>query len=95
MKPVSRVAGGRIAPALIAVDLVREGRRHWQAQLTVAQRRRLIALLKQSHGDPRNLSAKERREVTAAIGDLDLKAFAKVAATTAVVGKAKRGLKKR
>lgn len=85
----ARVAGRRVAPWLILLDLSREARDHWTAQLTPRQRKRLIELLRQSGGRPGTLSARERREFDRLVGQLDLKGLVKHAAGTAVTGSRK------
>jgi len=46
-------------------------RQQWQA-MPAARRARVQALLRQSAGRPTNLSAAERRELLALVGELDL-----------------------
>jgi len=85
----TRLVARRAVPWLIAVDVAREGHRHWASQLSGREQRRLIELAKQSRGRPGRLSDRERREWHRLVAQLDLSAFARHAAITAVTGRAK------
>lgn len=80
----------RAVPWVVVADLARAGRTHWTSQLSKRERSRLLTLLKQSGGRPARLSDRERRELQRLVAQLDLRSFAKHAATTAVIGKAQR-----
>jgi hypothetical protein len=87
----ARIAGRRVVPWLLVLDLLREGHAHWQEQLTKQERSRLIGLLKASKGVPTRLSAKEQAEVRALAAKLDLTALGKRAAIAGVGLRAGRG----
>ena len=53
----------RLAPWLIAFEILRAGRDHWD-KLDPSDRARVSALMRRTHGNPRNLNADERRELT-------------------------------
>jgi phytoene/squalene synthetase len=53
----------RLAPWLIAFEILRAGRDHWD-QLDPGDRARVSALMRRTHGNPRNLTADDRRELT-------------------------------
>jgi len=53
----------RLAPWLIAFEVLRAGRDHWD-KLDPADRARVGALMRRTHGNPRNLTAEDRRELT-------------------------------
>ena len=55
----------RLAPWLILFELLRAGRDHWD-RLDPADRRRVSALMRRTHGNPRNLTETDRSE----LGDL-------------------------
>lgn len=80
----ARVLGKRAVPWLLVLDFAREGHAHWQAQLTPAERARLLTLLKASKGRPAALAPKEQAELKALGAKLDIKALGKRAAMTGV-----------
>jgi len=53
----------RIAPWLIAFEVLRAGRDHWD-KLDPGDRAQVSALMRRTHGNPRNLTADDRRELT-------------------------------
>ncbi|MDO9407964.1 hypothetical protein [Patulibacter sp.] len=87
----TRLVARRAVPWLLVADVAREGHRHWTAQLSGRERRRLIELIKRSGGRPSTLTERERRELQRLVAQLDLRTFARHAATTAVIGRAKHG----
>ncbi|WP_026912762.1 hypothetical protein [Patulibacter minatonensis] len=80
----ARIAGRRVLPWLVVLDLLREGQAHWQEQLTKRERSRLIGLLKDSKGVPSRLTAKDQAEFRALTAKLDLVALGKRAAVAGV-----------
>lgn len=92
----ARIVGRRAVPWLLVLDLAREGHAHWQAQLTPAERSRMVALLKASKGRPAALTPNEQAELKALGAKLDVKALGKRAAMTGVgVRAARKSAKKR
>jgi hypothetical protein len=84
----ARFAVRRAVPWLLVADVAREGHRHWTTQLSGRERRRLLELLKRSGGRPSTLTVRERRELERLVAQLDLRAFARHAATAVVAGRA-------
>jgi hypothetical protein len=62
--------------------------RHWREHLSPSDRRRLIALLKDSHGRPGNLSPRDRKELQRLAREFDLPRLARALATSVVLAKA-------
>jgi hypothetical protein len=73
--PLKRFANGiPIVGALLAVEVAAMAWTHF-AKLNGAQRRRLIALLRQSRGRPRSLNHNEREELRALFVTLEPRLF--------------------
>lgn len=72
LKPIGK--GARLAPLLTAADLVWLATRH-VGRLDAAQRRRLIALARKSHGWPGSLSKAERAELGVLVAALEPRLF--------------------
>ncbi len=52
----------RLAPWLIVFEVLRAGRDHWD-KLDPGDRARVSALMRRTHGNPRNLTADDRSEL--------------------------------
>jgi hypothetical protein len=52
----------RLAPWLILFEVLRAGRDHWD-KLDPGDRARVSALMRRTHGNPRNLTAADRNEL--------------------------------
>jgi hypothetical protein len=52
----------RLAPWLILFEILRAGRDHWD-KLDPDDRARVSALMRRTHGNPRNLTAADRHEL--------------------------------
>jgi hypothetical protein len=52
----------RLAPWLILFEILRASRDHWD-RLDPDDRARVTALMRRTHGDPRNLTAADRAEL--------------------------------
>jgi hypothetical protein len=52
----------RLAPWLILFEILRAGRDHWD-KLDPGDRARVSALMRRTHGNPRNLTAGDRAEL--------------------------------
>lgn len=52
----------RLAPWLILFEVLRAGRDHWD-KLDPGDRARVSALMRRTHGNPRNLTAADRSEL--------------------------------
>lgn len=76
----ARVAGRKVLPWLILLELLRHTYAHLQEQLTPQERRRLGELLRHSHGRPSALSPRERGELQELASKLDIVALGKRAA---------------
>lgn len=77
------IAGRKVLPWLILLEVLRQGYAHWQEQLTPKERQRLGELLRHSHGRPSALSPRERQELHDLASKLDVVAFGKRAALSA------------
>ena len=64
-----------MARLLAAAQVVMLARRHWH-KLDAAERRRLLVLVRQTHGRGRNLSATERLELARLVAKADPRLFA-------------------
>lgn len=64
-----------LARLVAAAQVVMLARRHWH-HLEPAERRRVISLVAQTHGRPRNLTAAERLELARLIAKADPRLFA-------------------
>jgi hypothetical protein len=52
----------RLAPWLLVFEVLRAGRDHWH-RLDPADRERVSALMRRTHGNPRNVTASDRSEL--------------------------------
>lgn len=77
------IAGRRIVPWLVLLEVLRQSYAHYQEQLTPKERKRLTELLVHSHGRPSALSPRERQELRDLAGKLDVVALGKRAALSA------------
>jgi hypothetical protein len=82
---------GRLTVAAALLQGARSAHRQWQA-IPTAHRNRLQDLLRRSGGRPGNLSANERRELQALIGELNLGQVVRETAQRATV---RRGFRRR
>jgi hypothetical protein len=64
-----------LARLVAAAQVAMLARRHWH-QLDPAERRRLIVLVRQTHGRSRNLSASEKLELARLVAKADPRLFA-------------------
>ena len=53
----------RLAPWLLVFEILRAGRDHWD-RLDPGDRARVSDLMRRTHGNPRNLTSDDRRELT-------------------------------
>jgi hypothetical protein len=84
----------RLAPWLILFEVLRAGRDHWD-RLDPDDRARVTALMRRSHGNPRNLTASDRDELRDLGRRMRLGRLGFTLATAAVVGRRKRRRKAR
>jgi hypothetical protein len=68
-----------VARLVAAAQIIMLARQHW-LRLEPAERRRVIALVRQTHGRPRNLSGNERLELARLIAKADPRLFAGIVA---------------
>lgn len=80
----ARAFGRKVVPWLLVLEVLRQTYAHWQEQLTAAERKRLTALLKATHGRPGTLSKRETQELRELTSKLDLFALGKRTALSAV-----------
>jgi hypothetical protein len=73
---------GPVGSTVIALQLARATREHWQS-IPRAKRRRLQSLLRQSRGKPSNLTQAERRELRKLVSALQLSRFVQNSLLTA------------
>lgn len=75
----------RIAPWLIAFEVLRAGRAHWDT-LDPDDRRHVTDLMRRSHGDPRRLTSSDKTELTALARRLRLGRLAMTMGAAAIMG---------
>jgi hypothetical protein len=71
---------GRFSPLqlLALAQVLALARQHFE-RLTVAERRRIVVILRAAHGDPRRLGAEDRRELANLFAKLEPKLFLELA----------------
>jgi mannose-1-phosphate guanylyltransferase len=71
---------GRFSPLqlLALAQVLSLARQHFE-RLTVAERRRIVVILRAAHGDPRRLGVEDRRELASLIAKLEPKLFVELA----------------
>jgi hypothetical protein len=79
----------RLVPWLILFEVLRAGRAHWD-RLDPDDRARVSALMRRTHGNPRNLTAADRDELRDLGRRLRLRRLGFSLASAAVVGRHKR-----
>ena len=79
----ARLAGRKVLPWLILLEVLRQTYAHLQEQLSPKERARLGELLRHSHGRPSALSPRERKELQELASKLDVVALGKRAALSA------------
>jgi hypothetical protein len=75
----------RLAPWLIAFEVLRAGRAHWDT-LEPDDRRQVTDIMRRSRGDPRRLTARDRSELTALARRLRLGRLAMTMGAAAIMG---------
>jgi hypothetical protein len=76
----------RLAPWLLLFELLRAGRDHWD-RLDPGDRARVSALMKRTHGNPRNLTDADRHELRDIAKRLRVGRLGVSLATAAVLGR--------
>lgn len=84
----------RLAPWLLLFELLRAGRDHWSA-LEPADRQRVGALMRRTHGNPRNVTAADRAELRDLAKRLRIGRLGFSMASAAVLGRRRRGRRAR
>jgi hypothetical protein len=79
----------RLVPWLILFEVLRAGRDHWD-RLDPDDRARVSALMRRTHGNPRNLTAADRDELRDLGRRMRLRRLGFSLATAAAVGRRKR-----
>lgn len=71
---------GRLSPwqLLALAQVLALAKQHFE-RLTVAERRRIVVILRSAHGDPRRLGADDRRELAMLVAKLEPKLFVELA----------------
>jgi hypothetical protein len=85
-----RMPARRAIPWVVLLEIARAGKVHWD-ELDPRDRRRLVELLRRSHGRPSNVTPRERRELREIVGRLQLLRFGRSAATAAMMSRRRRG----
>jgi hypothetical protein len=80
----------RVAPWLILFEVLRAGRDHWDT-LDPGDRARVSALMRRTHGNPRNLTAADRSELRDLGRRLHLGKLLASMAAAGVAGRRRRG----
>jgi hypothetical protein len=76
----------RLAPWLIAFEVLKAGRDHWD-RLDPSDRARVRDLMRRSKGDPRKLTASDRKELRDLSRRLDLAKLALSLGTAVALGR--------
>ncbi|MEH3055368.1 MAG: hypothetical protein PGN13_15420 [Patulibacter minatonensis] len=85
-----RTATRRVVPGLVLVEVGRATHDHWRRQLSAAQRKRAVDLLKQSHGRPGKLTPRQRKQARELVKAFDASGYVKLVAATAAGAKARQ-----
>jgi hypothetical protein len=89
--PAAAAARGRWlargAWLLAAAEVVVAVRNHLTDRLTAKERKRMIDIVRSSHGRPSNLSDRERKELRSLLGKVEPAALAKKVATSPFAGR--------
>ena len=79
----------RLAPWLILFEVLRAGRDHWD-RLDPGDRAEVSALMRRTHGNPRNLTADDRRWLSGLGRRLHLGRLGLSLGSAAIVGRRRR-----
>lgn len=79
----------RLVPWLILFEMLRAGRDHWD-RLDPGDRARVSALMRRTHGNPRNLTASDRSELRDVARRMRPLRLGASLATAAVIGRRRR-----
>jgi hypothetical protein len=80
----------RIAPWLIMFEILKAGRAHWD-QLDPTDRAEVTDIMRRSHGNPRRLTADDRKQLMALSRRMHLVRLGSSLAVAAVVGRRRHG----
>lgn len=75
-RTAARLVSKKFVPWLVAYDLAKASRDHWNDHLTARQQQHLTRLIRKSKGRPNNLSARERREFVKIVAAFDFVDYA-------------------
>jgi hypothetical protein len=84
----------RLAPWLILFEVLRAGRDHWD-KLDPGDRERVSALMRRTHGNPRNLTASDRSELRDLGRRMHLGKLMASMAVAGVAGRRRHGRRRR
>jgi hypothetical protein len=75
---------------LAAAEVVVAIRNHVATRLSDKERRRMVEIVRRSHGRPSNLSDRERRELQALLAKVEPRELVKTVATSGFAGRFRR-----
>lgn len=84
MSTLGRLARIRAVPWLLFFEAARTVRAHYLDDLSPSERRRVIEILRHSHGNPMAVTPRERDELRRLAGKIDLRGMARDLAPVAV-----------
>jgi hypothetical protein len=87
---LSRLARLRAIPWLLLFEIARGVHSHVMDTLSPAERRRVTQILRKSHGNPQNVTPKEREELRRIAGKLDFKRLGRDIAPRVIAGSRKK-----
>jgi hypothetical protein len=87
---MSKVSSLRRVPWLLVFELARMTHGHIMDATSPAERRRVMDIVRRSHGDPRRISARDKDDLKKIAGKLDVKTFVTAAAPSLMMRNKKR-----
>lgn len=73
LDPMPKVASLKRVPWLLLFELARMTRGHVMEATSAAERRKVMDIVRRSHGDPRKISDRDKAELKKIAGKLDFK----------------------
>jgi hypothetical protein len=80
----------RAVPWLLLFEIARGLHSHVMDALSPAERRRVAQILRKSHGNPANVTSREREELRRLAGKLDLKRLGRDLGPRVIAGRKRR-----
>jgi hypothetical protein len=87
---LTRIGRLRALPWLMLFEVGRGVHSHVMDTLSPAERRRVVQILRTSHGNPQNVTPRERDELRRLAGKLDLKRLGQDLAPRVIAGRKRR-----